>query len=153
MRFLPFVVVFTLVACGPVEETGEARDACLTTYSQDQGYPLPDGASAVAAACEDALGITLLCDASQWLPEPAAVCVVEAYGPKVDPSEERDLSLYGVGADALPAWFFYLSADAGASTRAVVVHALDGSIVADSAADPTTITDRASEPAGSAPLR
>jgi len=153
MRILPFVVVFTLVACGPVEETGEAREACLATYGQDQGFPLPDGANAVAAACEEALGVTLLCDASQWLPEPAAICVVEAYGPQVDPTESRDLSLYGVGTDVLPAWFFYLSADAGASTRAVIVHALDGSIVADSAALPTTVTDRATQPAGSAPIR
>jgi hypothetical protein len=153
MRILPFIVVVTLAACSPFEETGAARDACLTTYGQDQGYPLPGSADAVAKACEDALGITLLCDASQWIPEPAAICVVEAYGPKVDPSEDRELSLYGVGADALPAWFFYLSADAGASTRAVLVHALDGSIVADSADDPSTVTDRAIEPAGSTPIR
>lgn len=152
MRILPFVVVFTLVACGPVEETGAARDACLATYGQDQGFPLPAGADAVAASCQAALGVTLLCDASQWLPEPAAICVVEAYGPQVDPTESRDLSLYGVGTDVLPAWFFYLSADAGAS-RAVIVHALDGSIVADSERDVTTVTDRATEPAGSTPIR
>ena len=88
---LALSIVSLLTGCGPTEEgptAGLSTEDCIETYSVDRDAALSESAEAAGWDCQRTLGVDAeACDASRFMTEDAALCVLSVAGADVERAE------------------------------------------------------------------